>query len=191
MKHLQLFESFRTDIIKSIKDAKKIYKSSVNDYKERYKSELNDCVSDLEDNYNIHSKNEDIDSDSKLTYFEYVIYVELERMDDFLEDILSTGSKVLNHLDSEISVQFYYLKPRNNADDDVDIGDVATNKMSNLEHFIKAARTQFRDEIQKSDLWDIVSDKPKKSPSYGDINLEPKDDMSHPFMIYAEIYVGG
>ena len=123
----------------------------------------------------------------KRVFFEYTIYVELERMDNFLEDILSTGSKVLNHLDSEISVQLYYLKPG----DDIDIGEASVDKMINLEHFIKAARSQFRDEIQKSDLWDIVSDKPRKSPTYSDIGVDPQDDMSHPFMVYAQIYVGG
>ena len=187
MKYLKLFEGFRDDIIKNIKDAKKTYKKAVNDYKENYKSELNDCVSDLEDNYNICSKNEDIDDSSNLTYFEYTIYVELEKMDSFLEDILSTGSKVINHLNSEISVQFYYLT----IDADVDIGEIFVDKMSNLERFIKLARSQFKIEMQKSELWDVINDKPKKSPSHNDIGVEPQADMSHPFMLYAEIFVGG
>ena len=59
MKHLQLFEGFRDDTLKKLKDAKETFKTTKKDLKESYKAELHDCISDVIDNYDVSKTEED------------------------------------------------------------------------------------------------------------------------------------
>lgn len=195
MKYLVLFEGFKDDINKKISDAKIDYDQVVKNAKEEYQSELNICVSDIEDNYKF---DKNLDSDNGLVYYDYNTWCELERMDEFFENILSVAEKVINHLGSDISINLFLFNIMSPPQYYKNYGDISSDNMEEIEKFLKDARRWYRIELQKITneyggafrLWDVVNDKPLKSPTHDLTNTTSIDDTKYSFMIYSDISLG-
>lgn len=203
-----LFEGFKDDIKQQLKDAKVQYKAKVKDLKKSYLSELNDCLSDIDDNYTLYTKSKE--KQDGLSYYMYEFYCDIGRMDELFEDLLSSLNKVFNHLNSDVDIGVFYAwmdynsKNRYGVNNFDQIERIETDNMEVMENFFKKCRRQIKTELVKTEnlydkqirLWDVVSDKPRKSPSYQSMSLiDPRweqedEDQPVPFTIFIEMSVG-
>lgn len=130
MKHLKLYESFRSDFKEDLNSAKHNYETQVEKIKQDIKQKVDDYMFDILDEYQTHNdsfvKINTVDDTFEITYNNIVC--KLSEIDNFLKLIRDVSDVIEKQL--ELSILFWVTGNYTGDDGDVDELDFTIGKLT-------------------------------------------------------------